>query len=389
MNTKLLSRRGTRLVRRTIISPLLGMRYFSSSAFRAHYLRFPLAAIIAFSMVRCGENQAAVTPPADEPIPVKLQPVTTANEGKTLQYSGLIASNSEARLSFKIGGIISRIYVKEGDHVSAGQLLATLDLTEINAQVQQASQNLEKAQRDENRANNLYRDTVASLEQVQNAHTQTTVAAEGLRIAHFNQQYAQIRAASSGAILQKLMSEGEYATAGTAVLVFNGAAQNDWVVRFGVSDKDWAVLHRGDKASVTIDAYPDERFTGQITKLAEGADASGGTYAVEVTIATAGRKLAPGLFCTLQLQPPGKRSLAFIPAAALAEGDGNTGFVYTLNADKRTVKRIPVRIAYLQGDRIAIASGLDNVGSVITDGVGYLTEKSLVKLINNPDSLTK
>jgi len=383
MNTKLLLRRGKRLVRRTIISALPEMRYFFTSAFWAHSsLRLPLAALIAFSLVRCGENHAATTPPADEPIPVKLQPVTMASEGKILQYSGLIASNSEARLSFKIGGIVSRIFVKEGDHIVAGQLLATLDLTEINAQVQQASQNLEKAQRDETRANNLYRDTVASLEQVQNAHTQTTVATEGLRIAHFNQQYAQIRAASSGTILQKLMNEGEYASAGTAVLIFNGAAQNDWVVRFGVSDKDWAVLHRGDKASISIDAYPDERFTGQITKLAEGADANGGTYAVEVTVAAAGRKLAPGLFCTLQLQPPGKRSLALIPASALAEGDGNTGVVYTLNADKHTVKRIPVRIAYLQGDHVAIAGGLDSVQQVIADGVGYLTERSVVKLIN-------
>ena len=185
-------------------------------------LRFSLACLLAFSLVRCGENKAASTHPAEEPIPVRVQPVAVANLGRVLQYSGLIASNSEARLSFKIGGIISRIYVKEGDHVTAGQLLATLDLTEIDAQVQQASQNVEKAQRDENRIKNLYRDTVASLEQVQNTHTQLTVAAEALRIASFNRQYAQIRAASAGTILQKLMNEGEYASAGTSVLQFNG-----------------------------------------------------------------------------------------------------------------------------------------------------------------------
>ena len=352
-------------------------------------LRFPLAAIIAFGMVRCGENKAAGVPPAEEAIPVKLQPVATANDGKVLQYSGLIASNSEARLSFKIGGMISRIYVKEGDHVAAGQLLATLDLTEINATVQQASQNLEKAQRDETRANNLYRDTVASLEQVQNAHTQTTVGTEALRIARFNQQYAQIRAAAGGTILQKLMNEGEYAAAGTAVLEFNGADQHDWVVRFGVSDKDWAVLRKGDKATITVDAYSDEQFVGQVTKLAEGADANGGTYAVEVTIAAAGHKLAPGHFCKLRLQPPGRRSMAFTPAAALVEAEGNTGFVYTLNADRRTVRKVPVHIAFLQGNSIAIGSGLDTVSSVITDGVGYLTERSVVKLISNPDSLNK
>jgi len=344
---------------------------------KLNVLRFPLAAIIAFSLVRCGENKAATTPPAEEAIPVKMQPVIYGDQGRMLQYSGLIASNSEARLSFKIGGIISRIYVKEGDHVTAGQLLATLDLTEIDAQVQQASQNVDKAQRDENRIKNLYRDTVATLEQVQNTHTQLTVATEALRIASFNRQYAQIRATSSGTILQKIMNEGEYASAGSAVLLFNGVDRNDWVVRFGVSDKDWAILHKGDKARIAMDAYPDQHFTGVITKLAEGSGADG-TYAVEVTVSPEGRKFAPGLFCTLQLQPPAGKSYYFIPASALAEGEGSTGYVYTVNADKRTVKKLPVHIAFLQGDKIAVDSGLENVDQVITEGVGYLTERSIV-----------
>ncbi|HEY4063464.1 MAG TPA: efflux RND transporter periplasmic adaptor subunit [Puia sp.] len=349
-------------------------------------LRLPIVAILAFALVRCGENKAASAPAvplSDEAIPVRVQPVITGNHGRTLQYSGLIASNSEARLSFKIGGIISKIFVKEGDPVTAGQLLATLDLTEIDAQVQQATQNVEKSRRDEGRINNLYKDTVASLEQLQNAHTQLTVAGEALHIAEFNRQYAQIRASSGGTILQKLMAEGEYASAGTAVLLFNGAGTKDWVVRFGVSDKDWAILRKGDKAAITIDAYPDQPFSGALTKLAEGADAAGGTYAVEVTVSPAGHKLAPGLFCTLQLQPAaGKTALTLIPASALAEGDGTTGYVYTLNADKKTVRKLPVHIAFLQNDKIAISSGLENVAEVITDGVGYLTESSAVKVIN-------
>jgi membrane fusion protein, multidrug efflux system len=350
-----------------------------NTSFRAllNTLRFPLAAIIAFSLVSCGENKAAVTPPAEEPIPVKTTPVIFGDQGRFLQYSGLIASNAEARLSFKIAGIVSRIYVKEGDHVVAGQLLATLDLTEIDAQVQQATQNVDKAERDEGRIKNLYRDTVATLEQLQNAHTSLTVATEALRIASFNRQYAQIRATANGTILQKIMNEGEYATAGSAILLFNGVDRNDWVVRFGVSDKDWAILHRGDKARIAMDAYPDRHFSGVITKLAEGADADG-AYAVEVTIAPEGHKLAPGLFCTLQLQPPAGKSYYFIPAAALAEGEGDTGYVYTVNADRRTVTKLPIHIAFLQGDQLAVNSGLENVREVVTKGVGYLTERSTV-----------
>ena len=346
--------------------------------------RLPIVAMLAFALVKCGGNKTAATSQqGEDPILVKLQPVSTGNYSRNLQYSGLIASNAEARLSFKIGGIISRIYVKEGDHVSRGQLLATLDLTEIDAQVQQASQNLDKSKRDESRISNLYRDTVASLEQLQNTRTQVSVASEGLRIAKFNQQYAQIHAPSGGTILQKLMNEGEVATTGNAAFLFNGTENSDWVVRFGVSDKDWVALKKGDKATVYIEAYPGQTFTGVITKMAEAADPVNGTYPIEITVAAAGQKLAPGLFCTLQLQPTSRQALTLIPIESLVEGDGKSGFVYTLNADRRTVTRRMVRVAFLQKDKIAISEGLDGVDQVITEGVSYLTGSSLVKVVND------
>ena len=73
-------------------------------------LRFPIVAILAFVLVKCGDNKAATASgqkTTEDPILVKLQPVTTGNYSRNLQYSGLIASNAEARLSFKIGGIVS------------------------------------------------------------------------------------------------------------------------------------------------------------------------------------------------------------------------------------------------------------------------------------------
>jgi len=351
-------------------------------------LRLPLVAFLAFAIVRCGDKKtaagaAAANPaPAEDAIAVKLQAVEKSSYSRTMRYSGMIASNSEARLSFKIGGIVAKIFVKEGDHVAAGQILATLDLTEIDAQVQQATQSVEKSQRDAGRIKNLYNDTVASLEQLQNSNTQLTLATEGLRIARFNRQYAQIRAASGGTILQKFLNEGEYAAAGTAVLLFNGTASSDWVVRFGVADRDWAVSKMGDKATLTIDAYPDRSFTGVITKVAEGADPASGTYPIEIKVLPGGYKFAPGLFCTVELQPSVRQTVTLIPPEALAEGDGKTGYVYTVNADNRTVKKNPVRIAFIEKDKIAVSSGLENADRIITEGVGYLTEKATVKVVN-------
>jgi multidrug efflux system membrane fusion protein len=343
-------------------------------------LTFLLFAATAVQLTSCKGNAKAADV-VDEAIAVKVQPVTTTQYAPVLKYSGSMASTAEARLSFKIGGIISKIYVKEGDHVAKGQLLATLDLTEINAQVQQAAQGVEKVQRDVTRVKNLYNDTVATLEQVQNTNTQLQVAEESLRIARFNQQYAQIRATESGTILKKLMNEGELASSGAPVFQFNGTAGNDWVIRFGVSDKDWAVLKKGEKASIEIDAYPNKTFTGIITEIAQGADVSSGTYEIEVKVLPGNARFAAGLFSTVKLQPAGEQTVTMVPVEALTEATDKTGYVYTVNADGKTVTKNKVTIAFLENNKAAIISGLDSAREVVTEGVGYLTDKSLVKVI--------
>lgn len=337
-----------------------------------------IAMAVVLTACNGGSQAAHIT---DDAIAVKVRPVNTTQYAPVLKYSGTMASTAEARLSFKTGGIISKIYIKEGDHVVRGQLLATLDLTEVNAQARQAAQGVEKVQRDVDRVRNLYNDTVATLEQVQNATTQLQVAEESLRIARFNQQYAQIRATESGTILKKLMNEGEMASPGTPVFLYNGSAGNDWVIRFGVSDKDWAVLKKGDKASVEIDAYPNKSFTGVITELAQGADVASGTYEVEVKVLPNGARFAAGLFSTVQLQPAAAQTVTLVPVEAIAEANDKTGYVYTVNADGKTVTKNKVTIAFLENSKAAIVSGLDSAVEVITEGVGYLTDKSVVKVV--------
>jgi multidrug efflux system membrane fusion protein len=180
----------------------------------------------------------------DDAVIVRTQPMTIADYASAMQYSGKIESISETNLSFKIGGVISKIYVKEGDHVSRGEVLATLDLTEINAQVQQALQNAEKANRDLARTKNLFDDTAATLQRYKDAQTQQKVAMEASHIANFNQQYAQIRTANNGTIIKKIMNKRELASSGSTALMMNATSYDDWVVRFGVSDKDWALLKK-------------------------------------------------------------------------------------------------------------------------------------------------
>ena len=92
--------------------------------------------------------------------------------------------------------------VREGDQVRKGQLLATLKSTEISAQVQQVQLSLDKATRDYERASNLYKDSVATMEQWQNAKTGLDIAKQNYQQASFNQQYSKIYANQDGLSLK-------------------------------------------------------------------------------------------------------------------------------------------------------------------------------------------
>jgi RND family efflux transporter MFP subunit len=338
---------------------------------------------MACSDSKAAESQQATTTIEDvEIVPIRTMSVQQKNMVHDIVGTGMLASKAEAKLSFKTGGIISKIYVKEGDDVKAGQLLATLDLTEINSQVAQAQLAVEKSERDLQRAKNLYADTVATLETVQNATTGADYARKTLQIAVFNRRFSEIRAAHSGRIIKKLMNEGEWAGPGMPVFFINEAmaSNSDWVVRVGVSDRDWASLRVGNTAKVQFDAYPNEVFEGRVTKLADMADPMSGTYEVEVTVNPHGKRFATGLFARVALQPSKSSVMSVIPIEALVEGNGTEGFVYSLASDGNSVLKTQVKILNIGEKEIGV-SGLGTVQAVITEGSSYLTEKSRVKLV--------
>lgn len=311
-------------------------------------------------------------------VPVSLTKVDQATRSESIVASGLVASSEEARLSFKIGGIIQKVYVTEGQKVSKGQLLASLNTTEIDAQVNQAKYGVEKSERDFKRVENMLKDTAATLEQMQNVTTALDIAKQNLQIAQFNRSYAQIISPIDGAVVKKMGNEGELTGPGTPIFYITSNRQGDWVVRVGVSDKDWARLKVGDKANVQLDAYPTEAFEGQITKLAPAADPMNKLYEIEVRIAPKGKRLATGLFAKVELKPVQNRSYTVVPLEAIVEGNGKEAFIYVLDETRKKVKRLPVQIGFVDGDKVLITNGLEGISEVITSGSAFLTESSTV-----------
>ncbi len=317
---------------------------------------------------------------SNQAIAVKTQKVAFKDYAVPVVSSGMITSGKEARLSFKTGGVISRMYVKEGDVVHSGQLLATLNMTEVNAQVTQLQSAYQKAKQDFTRADNLLKDSATTREYWENANTQLQMSAASLKVASFNRQFSAIYSTVSGRVIGKLSNEGEMVGAGSPVYIINSTNEEDWVIRVGVSDKDWARIRLKDKATVTLDAYPGQTFTGIVSNIAQAADLNTGTFAIELKINPGAQKFANGLIGKVQISPTITDKVYLVPISAIQEADEHSGNVFSVSPDRKMATIHKVQVAYILKDMVAVSSGLENVNEVITEGGAYLSDKRSLKI---------
>ena len=337
------------------------------------------ASVLLLSIAIAGcERGRAAAPEAQAPVVVRVAPVTLERVTRPVTAAGTLGPKEEVPLSFKVGGVIAQLRVDEGQAVRAGDTLASLDLSEIDAAVVRAKSAAEKAERDLTRAQRLYADSVATLEQAQNAQTGRDVARAELETATFNRRYAVIVAPASGVILKRSAEPGELVQAGVPILKLGSHARGV-VVRAGLADRDVVRVRLGDRAVVRFDAFPDRTFEGTVTELAGASDPMTGTYDVEVTIPRESR-LASGLVGQVEIRPLATAPVALVPIEALLEADGSHATVFAVSVDGQRAERRAVSIAFLAGDRVAVTGGLEGVATVVTDGAAYLDDGATLRI---------
>jgi membrane fusion protein, multidrug efflux system len=333
------------------------------------------------------EKKPVVIENSEQPVCVQAEIIQETTITNSIHCSGILSSKQISKLSFKTGGIINRMLVDEGSVVRKGQVLATLDMTEISAQVNQARVASEKAGRDLERAKNLFADSVVTLEVLQNATSAYDAAFETKNIAEFNQRYSQIVAPSNGRIIGKLTEVNELIAPGMPVLIFSEQATDEWIVKAGVSDKDRVAIKIGDNAVLSFDAFRGKEFTAKVTQLSELADQTSGTFEVELTVKPGDTRFINGLVAAVKISSSFTQTVSLLPPNAITEVNGMKGFVYVVNPENATAKKIPVTISYIENNELAILEPISQMGMVITKGATYLEDGSKIKIyeksINN------
>jgi RND family efflux transporter MFP subunit len=341
--------------------------------------RAGIALLAATLLAACGTEPPPPVTPA--PVPVTTAPVTRAPVAAPVVATGTFRSRDEVPLAFKIGGVVAQVLVDEGATVRRGQLLATLDLREIEAAVAKARAGVEKAERDRDRVARLAADSVATPVQLQDATSALEVARAELQSAQVNREYATIRAPEDGLVQQRLVAAGATVAPGATILVLGGSARGR-VLRAGLPDRDALRVREGDAATVRFEAIPETTFRGTVIMVGRSADPRTGTYPVELALADAGR-LPSGLVGRVEIAVRAGTVASLVPVDALLEADADSATVYLVSAEAAPVATAQrVRVLQLVGDLVAV-TGLPDEARVVARGAPYVRPGARVRVVDS------
>ena len=328
---------------------------------------------------------AAAAPPPAPPRPVRVQAVTLAPRLHALVVSGIVQARTQADLAFRVGGKIVRRPVEVGDHVRAGEALASLDPADLGFSQQAAEAALLAAEADAGNARvdlrryvELGRASPAYLPSEydkrlaaeRGAEARMAQARHALELARDQSGYGVLRADAAGIVTSLLAQVGQVVASGQTVATI--ARLDDIEVAADVPEDQLAAVRAAGMVRVELWALPGLALRGRVREIGALADPSSRTFRVKVTLLDPPvSRLALGMTASLRFDLPAPM-LAVLPASALADQAGRPA-VWVLDRGTRRAALRPVSVAgYTDDGSVLVSAGLSAGEQVVTAGVGQI-----------------
>lgn len=318
-------------------------------------------------MISCGDKKAA----DDSVATVRLDTVQVANADATLQFPGRVVSSKDAHLSFKTSGTISRIYVDEGSHVQAGQLVAEIDAKDYIVQLSATEAEYAGIKAEAERVMSLYKDGAATASDYDKARFGLQQIESKLKNHRDLVAYCKIYAPFTGAVQRRFFNEGENVTAGMPVLMLVSQSKPEIEINLPAT----SYLRRSTflSYSAQFDVLPGQTVPLKMLNVMPKANANQ-LYTMRLSIEGDARGVAPGMsaWVSIVAADASEESEARVPATALVE-DKDDCFVYIYEDKNQTVRRCDVKVLRLHTDGTAVVSGALLPGNlVVSTGVNHI-----------------
>lgn len=292
--------------------------------------------IIALAViVICAVGAYIFASSSSNDVTFRIEKVSRGDISIVVTATGTVFADTTVAVGTQVSGTVSKIYVDFNSIVKKGQVLATIDTTVLSAQVQQAEANLDKvvaglndSKRTLDRTKALFDKNLASQADYDVALTayETNVAQKKQALAQLNTTrlnlgYSTITAPISGVVIDRKVDIGQTVAASfsTPTLFSIANVLRKMQVQTNVDEADIGKIRVGQKVSFTVDAYPDDRFTGSVKqiRLAPVTIQNVVNYTVIIEVPNPELKLMPGMTATVTILIAKKENVLRVPSTAL------------------------------------------------------------------------
>jgi RND family efflux transporter MFP subunit len=320
--------------------------------------------------------------------------VETPSSARELRYSGTVKARSEAAAGFRVSGKIIERLVDVGDHVSPGDVLARLDVTDYQLQLRSAEASLAAAERQLEtaefalkRADALYRQQVttkAQLEQAQLSYNQALATRDSQRSsleqARNQVAYGELTADKPGIVTAISADAGQVVAAGSPVVTV--AADGEKEALIAVPEHEIFAFAPGKAVDVSFWSKDGLTLSGTVREVAGSADATSRTFAVRIELPD-NPDILLGMTARVTALAPSSKNLFELPLSALTEDAAKQPTVWTVDRTEATVHARPVTIDTFSDTGVQVSSGLKPGDLVVVAGTQFMAEDMKVKLADH------
>ncbi|WP_347374933.1 efflux RND transporter periplasmic adaptor subunit [Aequorivita sp. Q41] len=331
----------------------------------------------------CGnssEEKKIDTTPA---VAVTVSSVAAENNTPFLTASGKIEAANSATLSTRMMGFVDKVHVNVGDKVTKGQLLVSINNSDLSAKqaqtiagITEAQAAFNNAEKDYQRFQNLFAENSASQKELDDQRARYEMAKarlEGAKQMKNEVQsqfaYVNLRAPFSGVVTSKNIEAGDMANPGAPLISVEGPGNFEVIA--SVPEREISKIKSGTEVQVIVKSS-DKILAATVTEVSTSAKNTGGQYLVKVVLDKTDASILSGMYATVQfpIEKKTTTTTVLVPKEALVERGQLTG-IYTVSESNTAILRW-LRVGRTFGDNVEVLSGLNADENYIISSEGKL-----------------
>lgn len=321
--------------------------------------------LLALALVTAAASATAQGPGGGQmpPTPVEAVKPRIDAVSESVVVVGTLRAAESVVVRPELAGRIEKVHFEEGQRVTAGAPLFTLDASLVRAEVREWEANVQQSKREADRAQELIARNLVAQSDLDTKRSELAVNEARLSSAKTRLGKSVITAPFAGVTGLRMVSAGEYVEIGTELVKL---VQLDPIkIDFRVPEVYLGRLAAGQRLDVVLDAFPAAKFEGKVNAVDASIDPNARNVALRGEIANPEGALKPGLFARVTLELGRRENAMLVPEQALWP-QGAKQFVYVIDAGKAALSEVTTGLR--KNGEVELLSGVTPESLVVTAG---------------------